>query len=80
MSLQSGKPPPSYLQTVVLYTHPLPKSRSTRTALALPGWGETDSNSDTDTPEFGLFTCLVHEIYAQPAVTQKLIDVAHRCG
>jgi HK97 family phage major capsid protein len=46
---------------------------------ATPGanWtGETDARGNTATPDVGLFTCPVHEIYANPRLTQKLIDTA----
>jgi HK97 family phage major capsid protein len=41
------------------------------------GWvGETDSRSDTATPQVGEQTIYVREQYAQPKVTQKLLDMA----
>jgi len=41
------------------------------------GWiGETDSRSSTGTPEIGVQEIPVHEQYAMPEVTQKLIDDA----
>ncbi len=42
---------------------------------ASAGWtSETGSVSDTDTPQIGKKTIPVHELYAQPKATQKLID------
>lgn len=39
------------------------------------GWvGEKQPRPDTDTPKIGKWSIPVHEIYAQPKVTQKLID------
>ncbi|HEX6996141.1 MAG TPA: phage major capsid protein [Gammaproteobacteria bacterium] len=39
------------------------------------GWvGETQARTDTDTPQVGKYEIPVHEIYAQPKATQKLID------
>lgn len=38
--------------------------------------GETGSRGDTDTPQLGEFRCELHEVYAMPKATQKLIDVA----
>jgi len=39
------------------------------------GWtSETASVSDTTTPQFGRVTIPVHELFAQPKATQKLID------
>lgn len=39
------------------------------------GWvGETDSRPETDTPELGAWRIPVHEIYANPRATQKLLD------
>lgn len=39
------------------------------------GWtSETGSRSDTTTPQIGKKTIPVHELYAQPKATQKLID------
>lgn len=41
------------------------------------GWvGETDSRSDTTTPKIGTWRIPVHEIYAKPKITQKLLDDA----
>lgn len=41
------------------------------------GWvGETEARDDTDTPQVGMKKIPVHEIYAQPKVTQKLLDDA----
>lgn len=39
------------------------------------GWvGETASRSDTDTPQVGMWRIPVHEQYAQPKATQKMLD------
>jgi HK97 family phage major capsid protein len=44
---------------------------------AVAGWtSETGSVSDTATPQIGKKTIPVHELYAQPKATQKLIDDA----
>lgn len=44
---------------------------------AVSGWtSETGAISDTDTPEVAKKTIPVHELYAQPKATQKLIDDA----
>jgi HK97 family phage major capsid protein len=41
------------------------------------GWvGETSSRGDTDTPDIGLLTIPVHEQFAQPKATQKMLDDA----
>lgn len=41
------------------------------------GWvGETASRAETDTPTVGEWRIPVHEMYANPAVTQKLLDDA----
>jgi HK97 family phage major capsid protein len=41
------------------------------------GWvGETQSRSETDTPQVGVQEIPVHEQYAMPQVTQKLLDDA----
>lgn len=41
------------------------------------GWvGETGSRSETDTPQVGTHRIPVHEQYAQPKITQKLLDDA----
>lgn len=41
------------------------------------GWvGETQSRPDTDTPEIGMIKIPVHEMYAQPRATQKMLDDA----
>jgi HK97 family phage major capsid protein len=41
------------------------------------GWvGELDSRPETETPDIGLLTMPVHEHYAQPIATQKMIDDA----
>lgn len=42
---------------------------------AAAGWvGEKQSRTDTATPELGKWSITVHEIYAQPKATQKLLD------
>ncbi len=38
--------------------------------------GETDSVTDTTTPQVGKHTIFTHEMYAQPKATQKLLDDA----
>lgn len=39
------------------------------------GWvGETTSRTDTDTPQIGMWEIKLHEQYAQPRVTQRLLD------
>ncbi len=49
---------------------------------AAAGWvGEKQARLDTDTPQLGKWTIPVHEVYAQPKATQKLLDeldVQHR--
>ena len=41
------------------------------------GWvGETASRPDTDTPQLGQWRIPTHEVYAQPKVTQRLLDDA----
>jgi HK97 family phage major capsid protein len=41
------------------------------------GWvGETQTRADTNTPEIGLKTIPVHELYAQPKATQRMLDDA----
>lgn len=40
--------------------------------------GETEARGDTKTPQLGLFSAPLHELYAQPKATQKLIDTADR--
>lgn len=41
------------------------------------GWvSETGTRSDTDTPQVGKYNIPVHEMYAQPKATQKLLDDA----
>ncbi|MGD9276242.1 MAG: phage major capsid protein [Candidatus Pacearchaeota archaeon] len=41
------------------------------------GWvGETDSRPSTTTPQIGKLTIYAHELYAQPKVTQKMLDDA----
>lgn len=40
------------------------------------GWvGEIGSRNDTDTPEIGIHKIPLHELYAQPKSTQKLLDM-----
>ncbi len=42
---------------------------------AAGGWtGETSPRGDTDTPKIGKKTIPVHELFAQPKATQKLLD------
>jgi HK97 family phage major capsid protein len=42
---------------------------------ATVGWvGETASRPSTDTPEIGKWRIPVHELYANPAATQKILD------
>lgn len=42
---------------------------------AAVGWvGETSSRPSTDTPEIGRWRIPVHELYANPAATQKILD------
>lgn len=44
---------------------------------AASGWvGETDSRPETATPQLGKWRIPVHELYAQPRATQKLLDDA----
>lgn len=44
---------------------------------ASSGWvGETDSRTETNTPELGKWRIPVHELYAKPKATQKLLDDA----
>lgn len=44
---------------------------------AASGWvGETDSRAETATPQFGKWRIPVHELYAKPKATQKLLDDA----
>lgn len=39
------------------------------------GWvGETESRTETDTPQIGKWRIPVHEQYAEPRVTQKMLD------
>lgn len=41
------------------------------------GWvGETSTRSETNTPQVGKYRIEAHEMYAQPKVTQKLLDDA----
>ncbi len=42
------------------------------------GWvSETGSRTETDTPELGVWNIPVHELYAKPKATQKLLDDAN---
>lgn len=42
---------------------------------AASGWvGETDARSETGTPQIGKWRIPVHELYAKPKATQKLLD------
>jgi len=42
---------------------------------AASGWvGETDARSETNTPQIGKWRIPVHELYAKPKATQKLLD------
>ena len=42
------------------------------------GWvGETSSRPETDTPTLDVWRIPVHEMYAEPRATQKLLDDAH---
>lgn len=44
---------------------------------ASSGWvGETDSRSETNTPQLGKWRIPVYELYAKPKATQKLLDDA----
>lgn len=44
---------------------------------ASSGWvGETEARSDTGTPQIGKWRIPVHELYAKPKATQKLLDDA----
>jgi len=44
---------------------------------ATSGWiGETQDRGDTDTPQIGAWRIPVHEQYAEPSATQKLLDDA----
>jgi HK97 family phage major capsid protein len=44
---------------------------------AASGWvGEVEARAVTDTPEIGLLTIPVHEMYAKPQATQNMIDDA----
>jgi len=44
---------------------------------ASSGWvGEVQSRSDTNTPDIGVIKIPVHELYAQPRATQKMLDDA----
>lgn len=38
--------------------------------------GETQARGETDAPQIALFRCPVHEIQAEPKITQKLADTA----
>lgn len=43
------------------------------------GWvGETEARTETDTPEVGEAEIIIHEMYANPAATQKILDDAGR--
>ena len=45
---------------------------------AAAGWvNETASRSETDTPEFKVWRIPVHELYANPKATQKILDDAN---
>lgn len=42
---------------------------------AASGWvGETDARPETDTPQIGVWRIPVHELYANPSATQKILD------
>jgi HK97 family phage major capsid protein len=44
---------------------------------ASSGWvGETESRTETNTPQIGKWRIPVHELYAKPKATQKLLDDA----
>lgn len=44
---------------------------------ASSGWvGEVQSRPDTDSPEIGLIKIPIHELYAKPKATQKMLDDA----
>jgi HK97 family phage major capsid protein len=44
---------------------------------ASSGWvGETQARAETNTPELGKWRIPVHELYAKPAATQKILDDA----
>lgn len=44
---------------------------------ASSGWvGETDTRSETNTPQLGKWRIPTHELYAKPTATQKLLDDA----
>lgn len=44
---------------------------------AASGWvGETDARSETGTPQLGKWRIPVHELYAKPKATQKILDDA----
>jgi HK97 family phage major capsid protein len=44
---------------------------------AVSGWvGETDGRPDTGTPQLGKWRIPVHELYAKPKATQKILDDA----
>lgn len=44
---------------------------------ASSGWvGETDARAETNTPQLGKWRIPVHELYAKPKATQKLLDDA----
>jgi HK97 family phage major capsid protein len=43
------------------------------------GWvGETTTRSETDTPEVGKYSIKIGELYAEPRITQKLLEDADR--
>ena len=63
----------SVASTVTISTDRLEGSTDLDEASA--GWvAETGTRSDTDTPQLGQWEIPVHEIYAQPKATQKLLD------
>lgn len=42
---------------------------------AMSGWvNETETRDETDTPQLGKWSIPVHELFAQPAATQKMLD------
>jgi HK97 family phage major capsid protein len=49
-----------------------------QTGTAAAGWvGETESRTETDTPDLGVLEFPVHEIYAMPAATRTLLEDAN---
>jgi HK97 family phage major capsid protein len=52
------------------------KSRSTATDAGAEWVGEVETRGETDSPQLGNFRCELHEIQAEPKVTQKLVDTA----